>query len=57
MTTVATVPMTSSHVKKLEVTEMKICIWECGHTLRDHVINDDIMEITERLQIYVHPLD
>ena len=34
-----TVPVTSSHVKKLEVTEMKIC-----HTLRDHVRNDDIRE-------------
>ena len=24
-----TVPMTSSHVKKLEVTEMKMCRWAC----------------------------
>ena len=25
----------SSHVKKLEVTEIKMCIWECGqHTKR-----------------------
>ena len=44
-----TVPVTSSHVKKLEVTEMKMC-----HTIRDHVRNDDIRErlkvenITER---------
>ena len=30
------VPMTSSHVKRLEVTEMKMCRWACGHTLRDH---------------------
>ena len=34
-----TVPMTSSHVKKLEVTEMKMCMWACGHTLRDHIRN------------------
>ena len=26
-------PVTSSYVKKLEVTEMKMCIWTCGHTL------------------------
>ena len=41
-----TVPMTSSHVKKLEVTEMKMCrwAWPCGHILRDHVKNDKIME-------------
>ena len=38
----------------LEVTEMKMCRWACGHTLRDHVRNDDIREklkvenITER---------
>ena len=32
-----TVPVSSSHVKKLEVTEMKICRWGCGHTLRDHM--------------------
>ena len=49
-----TVPMTSSHVKKLEVTEMKMCRWACGHTLRDHVRKDDIRDrlvvenITER---------
>ena len=49
-----TVPVTSSHVKKLEVTEMKMCSWACGHTLRDHVRNDSIRErlkvesITER---------
>ena len=37
--------MTSSvHVKKLEVTEMKMCRWACGYTLRDHVRNDDIGE-------------
>ena len=49
-----TVPVTSSHVKKLEVTEMKMYRWACGHTLRDHARNDDIRErlkvenITER---------
>ena len=49
-----TVPVTSSHVKKLEVIEMKMCRWACGHTLKDHVRNDDIRKklkvenITER---------
>ena len=49
-----TVPMTSSRVKKLEVTEMKMCRWACGQTVRDHVRNDDIRDrlkvenITER---------
>ena len=48
------VPMTSSHVKKLGVTEMKMCRWACGPTLRYHVRNDNIRErlkvesITER---------
>ena len=37
-----TVPVTSSHVKKLEVTEMKMCRLIYDHTLRDHVRNDDI---------------
>ena len=38
-----TVPMTSAHVKKLEVTEMKMCIWSCGgHKISDHVRNDHI---------------
>ena len=37
--------MTSSHVKKLEVTEMKMCRRACGHTLRYHVRNDAIREI------------
>ena len=49
-------PVTSSHVNKREVTEMKMCIWACGHTLRDHNImrNKNIQEslmvknITER---------
>ena len=39
-----TVPVTSSHGKKLEVTEMKMCRWACGHTLRDHVRNENIKE-------------
>ena len=49
-----TVPATSSHAKKLQVTEMKICRWACGHMLRERVINDNIREplkvekITER---------
>ena len=47
-------PVTSSQVKKLEVTEMKMCRWACCHTLRYHVRNDDIRKklkvekITER---------
>ena len=49
-----TVPVTSSHVKKLEMTEMKMCSWACGHTLQDNVRNENTMErlkvesITER---------
>ena len=49
-----TVPMTSSHVKKREVTEMKMCRWARGNTLRDHERNGNIRErlnvekITER---------
>ena len=39
-----TVPVTSSHVKKLEVTEMKMCRWACGYSLRDHVRNENIKE-------------
>ena len=44
----------TSRMKKLEVTEMKMCRWACGHTLRDHAQNDDIRKrlkvenITER---------
>ena len=37
-----TAPVTSSNVKKLEVTEMKMRRWACGHALRDHVRNDNI---------------
>ena len=36
--------MTSSYVKKLEVTEMKMCRWACGHTLKDHMRNDNTRE-------------
>ena len=43
-----TVSVTSSHVKKREVTEMKMCRWACGHTLRDHVRNANI---NERLKV------
>ena len=49
-----TVPVTSSHVKKQEVTEINMCRWACGHTLRDHVRNENTKErlkvesITER---------
>ena len=39
-----TVPITSYHGKKLEVTEMKMCRWACGHALRDHVRNENIKE-------------
>ena len=39
-----TVPFTSSHVKKLEVKEMKMCRGACGHTPRDHVKNENIKE-------------
>ena len=34
--------MISSHVKKLEVTELRICDWACSHKLRYHVRNDNI---------------
>ena len=37
-----TVQVTSSHVNKLEVKEMNMCRWACGHTLRDHVRNENI---------------
>ena len=49
-----TVPVTSSHVKKLKVTEMKMCRWACDHTLRYQLRNDGMRErlkveiITER---------
>ena len=34
---------------QLEVTAMKKCRWACGHTLRDHVGNENIKE---RLMVY-----
>ena len=37
-------PMTSSHMKKLVVTEMKMCRWACGHMLRDHLRNENIKD-------------
>ena len=37
-------PVTRSHVKKQEVTDMKMCRWACSHTLRDHVRNENIKE-------------
>ena len=49
-----TLPVTSSCVKKVEVTEIKMCRCACGLTLRDHVRNDNIRgrlkveNITER---------
>ena len=46
-----TVPMSSYHAKKLEVTQMKMCRCTCGHTLRDHVRNDDIRERLEEANI------
>ena len=39
-----TVPVTSSNMKKREVTEMKMCRWACGHTRRDHARNYNIKE-------------
>ena len=34
----------SSHMKKLEVIDMKMCRWECDHTLSDHERNENISE-------------
>ena len=39
-----TAQVTSPHAKKLQLTEMKMCRWACGHTLTDHVRNDNIRE-------------
>ena len=39
-----TVSLNGSHVKKLEVTEMRMCRRACGHTLRDHVRNYNTRE-------------
>ena len=44
-----TVPVTRSHVKKLEVAEVKMGRWECGHTLRDHVINERERQTAETI--------
>ena len=45
--------MTNSrvNVKKLEITEMKMCRWPCGHTLRYHVRNDDIRERLKEVKV------
>ena len=34
---IETVLMTSSNVKKLEVAEMKMCKWACGHIRNDNI--------------------
>ena len=39
-----TVPMSSSHVKNLEVIEMKMSRWACRHTITYHMRHDDIRE-------------
>ena len=39
-----TLLMSRFHVKKLEVTEMKMSRWACGHILRYHVINYNTRE-------------
>ena len=55
-----TVPITSSHVKRLEVTETKMCSCPYCLTLTDHVENDNIRErlkvenITERCRKAKH---
>ena len=42
-----TVPVSSSHAKTLEVTDMKMCRRACGHTLRDHVRNDTVTSVRD----------
>ena len=42
------VQTTTSYLKTLEVTEMNMCKWVCGHTLRYHVRN---YNTRERLQV------
>nr|XP_027234764.1 uncharacterized protein LOC113826085 [Penaeus vannamei] len=39
-----TVPLSTRNTKRLEVAEMKMCRWACGHTLKDHVRNEVIRE-------------
>ena len=39
-----TVPLCTRDTKRLEVTEMKMCRWACGHTLKDHMKNEEIRE-------------
>ena len=39
------------HVKKLEVTELKMCRWACGHTLRDQARNGNTRE---RLKVVLY---
>ena len=48
-----TVPMTGSHVKKMEVTKMKMSRWAGGHTLRDHTLRDHVRHynMRERLKV------
>ena len=46
-----TVPPTSSHMKKLEVTEMQMCRLACGHTLIDHDFFARNENIKERLKV------
>ncbi|XP_069971001.1 uncharacterized protein [Penaeus vannamei] len=38
------VPLSTRNTKRLEVAEMKMCRWGCGHTLKDHVRNEVIRE-------------
>ena len=34
----------ANDLKKLKVTDMKMCRWACGHTVSDHVRNDNTRE-------------
>ncbi|XP_070000722.1 uncharacterized protein [Penaeus vannamei] len=51
-----TLPLSARNTKRLEVAEMKMRRWACGHTLKDHVRNEvireifGIMPITERFR-------
>ena len=36
------VPLSTHDTKRLVVAEMKMCRWACGHTLKDHVRNEEI---------------